>query len=441
MTKLQIILFLFLTTTFCFALELDSMMVENEKSIRVDSIRLVGNEITKDEIILRELNFKIGDMISRKDLRYNEERIYSLGLFNHVRTAQLDEDNLSKIIITVEESWYIWPLPLIDFRDNDFNKFTYGMNLLYKNFRGMNETISCVLAFGYDPFYILSYYNPWFIKKQNISLSFGISYNKILNKSPLAFTSYGGQFEYKYLSAYINIGKRFNLFNEAYLFFGYDYVEIPKKVDGLITGSEDRIDRIPKIGLTYIFDSRNLKQFPDSGIYTNVNYTQKGFGVNKIYYSSFSLNFITYNKVVGNLTSKLRFSSRFTFGKTIPFYDNSFLGVGDKIRGHYQEISEGHNRYLVSAELKYPIIRDFYFSIKLPWIPQELTSYRLAVYGNLFGDNGATQFHQDGIRIKELSGYGAGLIFLFLPYNIFRATYALNEYKKGEWIFELGFSF
>jgi outer membrane protein assembly factor BamA len=223
---------------------------------------------------------------------------------------------------------------------------------------------------------------------------------------------------------------------------GYDYVELPKIVDNIPTASNTRIDRIIKSGINFIYDSRNLKQFGDSGLYANINYTHRGFGLNNINYSSLDTDIRYYLKVIDELTMKLRNKNRMTFGHLVPFYDHSFLGYGERIRGHYSDIREGHNLYLFSIDLKYPILKEWLFSIKLPLIPKELTTYRIGIYADIFGNTGATQFNNNTLSDSDFySGYGAGFIFAVLPYNIASVSYALNEYNKGEIIFELGFTF
>lgn len=407
----------------------------------IDSIKISGNDITEDYIILNELTFAIGDKVSEEILSYNRERIFSLGLFSNVRLiADRHQENILYII--VQESWYIWPLPFVDFKDNDIKKTTYGINLLFKNFRGRNETLSGVVGLGYDPFYSFSYYNPWLIRNQSISLAVSTGYQKFLNVSRSTEILMGKQFESKIISGNLSIGKRINLYNVINISTGFDYIELPEYKTGLMTASGARIDHLFKAGISYSYDSRNLKQLPDSGIFAGVNYIHKGFGINGIDYSILYADLRHYRNIIGNLSGKWRIASRHALGEDIPFYDYSFLGSGEKIRGRYNHIIEGHHLYITSMELKYPILKEWNFSIKLPIIPQSLTSYRLAIYGNLFGDAGVSSFRHRSIKLGDFeSGYGAGLIFVILPYNILRVEYALDEYKNGEFILDFGFSF
>ncbi len=422
--------------------EPDSLISYIKDSILVDSVLIIGNDKTDEDIITRELTFKSGDLISKKDIDYNKERIYSLGLFNFVKIFAERDSGKSNIIIQIDESWYIWPLPVWDIDDNSIKKLTYGMMLLYKNFRGRNETLTAEVGLGYDPFYSFSYYNPWIVKDLNLSLKSSIGYQTVTTNSISARIRAGKNFDYKHINFLFQIGKRINLYNEIFLTSGFDYFEMPSDLKKLSTTSGDRIDKIANVGIDYLYDTRNLKQFPDSGIVALVSFNNKGFGISGINYSTLFLDFRHYLSLTGNLTGKWRLASRMTFGKNVPFYDYSFLGSGEKVRGHYNDVREGNHFYLASAEIKYPIIKEWDFSIKLPLIPISLTSYRIAVFTNIFFDTGATQFKNEILSTRKFySGYGCGISVLFLPYNIFRVEFVLDEYKNKEIVFDAGFSF
>ena len=67
-----------------FAQQQDTIRYSNNYSLIVDSIYINGTETTKNYIIEKELTFSIGDTITPEVAKYNRERIYSLGIFNHV---------------------------------------------------------------------------------------------------------------------------------------------------------------------------------------------------------------------------------------------------------------------------------------------------------------------------------------------------------------------
>lgn len=412
-----------------------------EVKIRVDSIKIFGNKVTDPEVIMDELTFKKGDSVTKKILDFNRERVYSLGLFTNVIIFPVFRDSLAIIVINVKESWYIWPIPVLDIRDNMIKRTTYGLDLQFKNFRGKNETLNLNANFGYDPSFGISYYRPWLIRDGNIFLSLDLYYRNPINKSMIAERLYGEAFNHRIYTGTLMVGKRFDLFNVAGIWGGYDYIETPRFIPG-ISASNGRIDRVPRAGVSYTYDSRNLKQFPDSGFYAYAGYEHKGFGIENINYSVARIDLRSYYHLIGDLTAKWRLTSRATIGPNVPFYDYSLLGSGERVRGHYNDIREGNYFYLASAELKYPIIKEWDFSIKVPLIPSSLTSYRIEIFTNLFGDTGAVQKRHEGLGLGDFySGYGMGLTFLLLPYNIFRLEYAVNELRHGELLVGFGFSF
>ena len=408
----------------------------------VDSINLSGNETTEDYIILRELNFSIGDTLTQENSLYNRERVYSLGIFNHVYFIPTIVEAKRILTIEVEEGWYIYPIPVIQATENDLNKLSYGMYLKLKNFRGRNEDITAYFLLGYDPTFGLNYYNPNIIGKENIFINSGISYSNVSNKSPTADNLYGSNFKQKVIGARFTLGKRFGLFNRLYLSSGYTYIETPFYIPG-INASDDRIDNLVELGIGYEHDTRDLIQFPKNGIYSNINFTAKGLGFDDISYSVASLDFREYRNILNGLIGKWRFASRFTFGDNVPYYDYSIIGTSEKIRGHYFEKFEGDDYYLTSFEFYYPIIEELNIDLSfIPIIPDKLLSYRIGFYTQVFAETGLAKYKDDPLAINKFnSGYGLGLTLLILPYSILRVEMAFDEQFQSQFIFDLGVSF
>jgi outer membrane protein assembly factor BamA len=410
--------------------------------VRIDSIKVKGNKITQKDVIFRELTFSIGDTVTKKILNYNLNRIYSLDLFTKVELNVKETGNKNVLIINVEESWYIYPIPFIELEDRNIKKLSYGIDFFLRNFRGENESIRIRGALGYDPTILLYYERPYLIRKENINFSGQVFYQNASNKSDRAAQLYGGDFRQKFIGGYLDFGKRFNIYNKADFQFGYYYIESPRFFPG-ISASGKRIDHEFTFGISYLFDTRDLAQFPSVGTYAFSMIQFKGLGIDNINYQVVNFDFREYFRIFNELRVKGRFTSRLAFGKLVPYYDYSFIGYQERIRGHYNQIEEGDNYYLGSFELNYPIIKDVNVNLDfLPIIPRSLLSYRFAFYMELFMDTGTTMMNNQRFNVDYLkSGYGAGLIFLILPYNILRIEYALGQQKHSEWILGLGLSF
>ncbi len=437
--------FLFIILFSCFLPESFSQIFrinfQDSTKYIIDSIKISGNDITEEFIILRELTFEPGDTVTQHTLQYNRERVYSLGIFNKVN-FRFPEADSTKLNIVVEESWYIYPLPIFFIKDNDWNKFSYGVSVLIKNFRGRNETLTASASLGYDPSFSIRYFKPSIIYKSNVFFDATLSHRTITNKSISAARLLGENFEYTYILGEVGIGNRFGLFHWAGFDIGFHYVEAPQ-YNSNITASNNRIDRLMKIGLSYSYDSRDLIQFPQEGTFVSLYAQFKGLGLNDINYQIYNIDFREYRHVIGDLTAKWRFATRQTSGKIIPVYDYSYLGFDEAIRGHFSEEREGHRYYIGSVELFHPIIKDIDISLDfIPILPKELLTYRVALYAGLFGDTGVTQFRDEPLSINNFdTGYGAGLSLLLLPYNVVRFEVALDENQKVEYLLDLAVSF
>ena len=169
----------------------------------------------------------------------------------------------------------------------------------------------------------------------------------------------------------------------------------------------------------------------------------KGLGINDIDYRVFTIDLREYWKLVGDLSGKIRLTTRQTAGRLIPYYDYSFLGFEEAVRGHFSTEREGNNYYLGSIEFNHPIVKDVNVSLDfIPILPRKLLSFRLGLYAELFADMGTTQFRGEPIRLRDFDkGYGAGLSLLLLPYNLARLELAFDEFGNSEFIFGLGTSF
>lgn len=436
------IFIVFVFHSVCLAQVPDSLIHAKFYPFVVDSIVITGNKITEEFIILRELNFEVGDTLTQSNSFYNRERVYSLGIFNHVYFIPTKLDDRNILLIEIEEGWYIYPIPFVEAKEKDLNKLSYGMFFRLRNFRGRNEDLAAKIAFGYDPTLFLSYYNPNIIGKENIFIRLTTVYSDVSNKSPSAETIYGDKFSQKVIGGQFLIGRRFGLFHRLSLTLGFNYIETPVYIPG-INASGNRIDNLADISLSYEYDTRDLIQFPKNGIYSNLSFAFKGMGIDDINYKVAYLDFREYRKLVERLIAKWRFASRFTFGDNVPYYDNSILGVSDKIRGHYDQKYEGRDYLFSGVEFYYPIVEELNVDLTfIPIIPDQLLSYRLGFYTQIFAETGAASYKNDPLTFSSFkSGYGAGLTFLILPYSVLRVDFAFDEYKNLQVVMDVGISF
>ena len=107
----------------------------------VISFLFMGNHTTRENILLQEISIQSGDLATPDNLELIKQQVLDLGLFRSVRvTTSPDIANIGvNVIISVKEKWYILPVPLIGFSQDQ--ETSYGFSLDWDNFRGLNQTL------------------------------------------------------------------------------------------------------------------------------------------------------------------------------------------------------------------------------------------------------------------------------------------------------------
>ena len=165
--------------------------------ITINRVLIIGNKITKERIISRELSLRPGDTVSTKRidkiLVLDQRKIYNLRLFNTVtiQWLELSPDEVD-LLVEVNERWYTFPVPIFELSDRNFNEWwqnynhdfkrvNYGIRLYQYNFRGRNETLRFTAQFGYTRKFDLSYRIPYIDKRQRHGLIIDFNYGEPKN--------------------------------------------------------------------------------------------------------------------------------------------------------------------------------------------------------------------------------------------------------------------
>jgi len=167
------------------------------RTVTINRVIVIGNKITRERIISRELSLKPGDTVSIKRLtdilQQDQRKIYNLRLFNTVTVRWLEINaNQVDLLIEVNERWYTFPVPIFELSDRNFNEWwqnynhdfrrvNYGLRLYQYNFRGRNETLRFTAQFGFTRKFELSYRIPYIDRQQKHGLIFDFSYSEPKN--------------------------------------------------------------------------------------------------------------------------------------------------------------------------------------------------------------------------------------------------------------------
>jgi len=165
--------------------------------LEVGRVVIVGNRLTRDHIILRELTLHSGDRVYSNELPrildLDKKKVFNTRLFNTVEVKPLEADgNTIDLLVDLTERWYTFPAPIFEFSDRNFNEWwqnynhdfrrvNYGLRLYQYNMRGRNETLRLTAQFGFVRKFDLSYRMPYIDKKRKQGLVFELDFTETKN--------------------------------------------------------------------------------------------------------------------------------------------------------------------------------------------------------------------------------------------------------------------
>jgi outer membrane protein insertion porin family len=400
-------------------------------SSRIVKIIILGNDKTRDFVILREMKIQINDLYDSLQVEQDRKRIQNLHLFTRVEIQPTPVDDGVVLLITVSERWYIIPYPILYYNEKDWKKLSYGAGLIYQNFRGRNIDLAGSFWLGYNPGMQAYYSVPWFGGNLKLYSQIKIFSYKIRSKA----VEYP-RFDEDHLGISASIGKRWGLYTYLFLQAGYRTLKLPSEYSGL-TASGSGTDHLPSAGLFFRYDTRDLYEYPGTGWYVDL-YARETYNKKNIDYLFYGLDLRRYQPVWGGSCLALRGFANLTHGD-VPVYDRLYIGYSERIRGHFTEVYEGEQQVMASVEFRFPIFKLRYLNLG--------SSAALGEYGsNLpFGLN-AGFFYDTGAvcrRIKALhrsdflTGFGAGLHFRVPYVDVIRLEYAMDTHRRSEVILDL----
>jgi len=404
----------------------------------ISAVGVLGNELTKAEIILRELTLRVGDTVDVAELEYSKNRIYSLGLFNRVDITWPPLDS-TVLIIEVDERWYLYPVPMAGIVERNWDNWYYGLGVKHDNFRGRNEKLFAGFVLGYNPWVSLSYTNPWIFGDEHMFMESNFAWSRVVNKSRIS-QGEGPNFDEIRYRLHQGFGKRFDHYRSAWIVADFNYVEVTDNREGR-TLAPGGIDRYLALGIGARHDTRNLGEYPTQGVYGMVNVVKKGIGFGDVDMVSYGIDGRVYQELFSGVSLGVRAYTVLSSGPSVPNYEHVFFGFSERIRGHFKTELEGENAAGGFVELRIPIFPKVYLHV--PEVPiKQFRTWKLGLYAALFADAGMVWDRKDRPDVSGASkGYGVGLNFL-LPYStVFRIDHAWDERGRGEWIFDVGASF
>lgn len=425
----------------------------------ISKISLKGNKITKDRIIMRELNIHEGDTITAshlsKVLLKDRQKIYNLKLFNTVTIYQEhSSENHLDIIITVTERWYTFPIPIFDLSDRNFNEWwvnyghdirrvNLGLRLYQYNFRGRNETLRLTAQIGFSRQFNINYYIPYIDKKQKQGLDFEYYYYEPKNISYLTkdhkilylssretlLNGHSAKVTYKYRNTF---------YDTHYLSVGFMSERVADTVPRYLNENYylNKRNSISAMNFSYSFvaEHRDVVAYPLHGYQFSASLSKTGPGLkSEVNRWEAEMSYANHWEL-----SKKLFLSNFTSGylslpQSQPYSLFGSLGHSRQIvRGYEIFLVEGPTFVVNKTTLKYNLLSRIWRWERFPL--KQFRHYPVAIYWKVYTDAGYVKnypFYQEKNLNTRLTGKplwsaGTGFDFVLLYDFVMRFEYTFT---------------
>ena len=451
-------LFLFLSFSTCLSAQNDHVII--------NAIKVAGNKHTKDRIILREMDLAIGDTIPLKGLQErletNKNYIMNTGLFvfMDINISNWDYDkNKIDLLLKVQEAWYIYPFPIFELADRNFNvwwseqnrslkRVNYGIRFVHLNTTGNKDPLKLQFHLGYTQKLELVYSFPALNKSQTFGLigeffyarNKEIAYKTIGDK--LAFERREEEFPLQRFRTGVNFFYRPKIKS---VFYGKvefqkntitDYVISELNPNYFLNGKTSQ--QLLYLRLEYAYENRDIKPYPLSGNFFSTVVEKEGVGFfndrNGLYLTS---TFGQYFSLNNRWSTETIFKTKLALIRQEQPYNNYWsLGyLEDVLSGYEFYVIDGLDYFYAKTALRFRL-----FNGRVNWgkhMPlqafREMPYKVYFVLNNDFGYVNSTQFNDaNTLGNQALWGSGIGLDIVLFYDKVIKIEYSMNHLlEKG----------
>ncbi len=442
------------------------LAIDTSSLLSIKRILIVGNKITRDFIIERELTLKTGDTVRSqallKIIEKDKIKLLNTRLFNTIAMRPLDYgDGTADLLIEVSERWYTFPVPILELADRNFNEWwqnydhdlrrlNYGLKLYQYNFRGRNETLLLTAKFGFTNIFKLTYRMPYLDKKRKQGLIFDINYDErknlayqtvdnILNfaRADQNFkTSRSASLTYTYRNTFYH----FHAFN-----FEYNRNTISDSLVRLnpeyLANPLARGQRFGAISYSYTYENRDFVSYPLKGSYLSTAIRHQGiFQQDDIRKTEMNITYAKYLDLGKHYFISNYSNAYVSFQNDIPYANYSALGYNRQfVRGYEVYLIEGPQFVLNKTTFKKRIFnRTFDLGGRL----EQFRELPLTIFAKVYSDFAYVwnyPGYANGRLLTDhlLNGVGFGLDFVSSHDATMRLEYSFNAEGEQGFFFHL----
>lgn len=437
--------------------------------ICISDIRISGNKQTKDFTILRELPFRIGDLIpeDRFILQLNTatEHLNNTSLFNYVYIDYIPDsldraDCISCIVtIRVEERWYYWPqvnLKLEDrnlsnwLHEKDFNRITIGWGLRVYNVFGMRHKITASHYFGFEKGFRLAYSNIALDKKRTKMLGLSVSalFNKTLNarseEDKVVYIKDPDNFLDRTFESTISYTYRPGIRNTHSIDAGYQRVQLSDtilKVNKDYWGTDNLTNNTFRLSYKYSYEHRDYIVYPTKGHYVGTEITGITADKMRFFYGEINLKLQYYEEIFPRWFWSSRLNAGATFKNKRAYIYDRHVGYEEKnMTGYDYYVIDGQRHAILNNDVRFLVLPKKIFNISSSGKGSKFTKIHISLYAKLLYDIGYVHDNYRDERNNTLAntflwGTGVGLDLITYYDIILSCSYAINKMGEGGFYF------
>jgi len=391
----------------------------------VDTISIIGNERTRDHIILRELQHPIPANFDSTTAGEDRDRIYNLGLFSTVDIQQVD----SAYTVIVVETFPIIPIPIVEYDEG--TGVSWGGGIAFLNFRGLNEKLIFGGITGKQSTYFFDFKDPWVWGDH---VSFGAELYQFASESPI----------YNYRALIQNFQLETGYYRGNHHKFNYELAYQYISLDSTSTDageykkffhSNSSSSYIYLKGLLhYQYDTRDIYTDPTKGERLKIRLTP-AWGIshtsNRL---KLELSFKKYLSLHGLILDPvLSMNSRLILKDTwdLPPFENEYLGGEGFVRGYSPVVQQNPEEVQFSMEGSQILYQNFQIQHTLAR-RRDFKKMEVGIDLAYFIDFGISADSPKSFALKNsIFGYGAGFRFFLSGAGVISIDFGFNPY--GTW--------
>lgn len=427
--------------------------------IIVENITVEGNKKTRTHYILREMFMQTCDTISLADLNIELERnrlqLMNTGLFvqAEVQTRNWDLDARTlDIVVRVTEAWYIYPLPIFELADRNFNtwwddydrslrRINYGIRFHHNNLTGRRDLLKATLQFGFTNKYQLVYELPFFDKKQRWGLAFKASYsrNKEINFATIADHQQFFRESDHVLLQQFSAGASATLRRKRQVTHIWEMTHYRNQIHPTVRDDLNADyylgsirQRYTTLAYEFTADTRDIRPYPVNGGFMRLRLQKDGLAgwedVNALHASALLKKYFPLSR---RWSVELIGAGRLALiREKQPFANSQALGYGaNYIRGYEYYVIDGLDYAYQKTSIRFRLLdRRRYLGNLMPFKNLKTLTYRLYITGNNDLGFANNPYYAEGNQLanKLLWGYGLGLDLVAYYNNLFRVEFTRN---------------